>query len=412
VPWFHVAIKSRTHPQTLTDMSSNETNRLKRADHIPDEITAAVLKASSESYCASLSRVRGYTFEDDRGRPNLDYEELLSSFLSTGFQATQLGVAMGIVNEMLRERRKPFNQDSTIADEFTRPTTACTIFLAYTSNMISSGIREQIRFLVKNRLVDCIVTTAGGIEEDLIKCLELRHHQTGGTSLNKAHTFVGNFRLQGENLRENGINRIGNLLLPNDNYCRFEDWLMPILDQMLDEQQASCGKILWSPSRLIERLGLEINDPDSVCYWAARNKIPIFCPAITDGSLGDMLHFHTFRSPGLVIDIVSDIRRINSLAHNTDGSKTGVIILGGGVAKHHTMNANLMRNGANYSVFINTAAEFDGSDSGAEPDEAVSWGKVRADARSVKVTCEASIAFPLLVATTFFRHVSSDGSVE
>ena len=43
------------------------------------------------------------------------------------------------------------------------------------------------------------------------------------------------------------------------------------------------------------------------------------------------------------------------------------------MVKHHVCNANLMRNGADFSVFINTAQEFDGSDAGARPDEAVSW---------------------------------------
>lgn len=367
-------------------------------NQLPTTTSDAVLKPSSKSFCAELTRVRGYTFEDPTtGEPRLDYDQLLASFLGTGFQATQLAEAVKIVNEMLATRESPFEPDTKIEDEFIRPRTGCTIFLAYTSNMISSGIREHIRFLVKNKMVDCIVTTAGGIEEDLIKCLELKEQANKA----RADTYVGHFRLAGSSLREHGINRIGNLLVPNDNYCRFEDWLLPILDKMLEEQRT--GQLVWSPSKLIERLGLEIDHTDSVCFWAAKNKVPIFCPAITDGSLGDMLHFHTFRSPGLILDLVSDIRRINTFAHNTDSSKTGAIILGGGVAKHHTMNANLMRNGANYTVFINTAAEYDGSDSGAEPDEAVSWGKVRADAKSTKVTCDASIAFPLLVAQSFFK---------
>jgi len=71
--------------------------------------------------------------------------------------------------------------------------------------------------------VDCVVTTAGGIEEDFIKCM--------------APTYLGEFSLNGKTLREAGINRIGNLLAPNDNYCKFEDWIMPILDQLLKEQK-------------------------------------------------------------------------------------------------------------------------------------------------------------------------------
>lgn len=365
----------------------------------PAETTEAVLKTSSKSFYSDLIPVQGCTFEDEDGKPHLDFHDLIQHFATSGFQATNLGTAISIVNNMLEERQKPFEPQLQIEDEFIRPRYSCTIFLSYTSNMISSGIRENIRFLVKNKLVDCIVTTAGGIEEDLIKCLPMDPQETAGK---RAETFVGSFRLNGATLRQNGINRIGNLLVPNDNYCRFEEWLIPILDKMLDEQRAS--NLVWTPSKLIERLGLEINHPDSVCYWAAKHKIPIFCPAITDGSLGDMLHFHCFRSPGLVLDIVSDVHRLNTFAHNTASHKTGVILLGGGVAKHHSLNANLMRNGADFTVYVNTAVEHDGSDSGAEPDEAISWGKLRGDARSVKVSCDASIVFPLLVAASFYKH--------
>ena len=78
--------------------------------------------------------------------------------------------------------------------------------------------------------VDVIVTTAGGVEEDIIKCL--------------GPTYLGDFSLSGRDLRKRGINRIGNLLVPNDNYCKFETWLTPILNKMLEEQKndvSSCS---------------------------------------------------------------------------------------------------------------------------------------------------------------------------
>lgn len=162
-------------------------------------------------------------------------------------------------------------------------------------------------------------------------------------------------------------------------------------------------------------------------YWAAKNDIPIFCPAITDGSIGDMIYFHGFKRPGFIVDIAQDIRKLNNMA--LKAKRSGMLIFGGGLVKHHICNANLMRNGANYAVFVNTGQEFDGSDSGAKPDEAVSWGKVRAvmpyvesgmrpsstalmtpmptqvrlDATPVKVTAEATIIMPLLVSQTFAR---------
>ena len=82
---------------------------------------------------------------------------------------------------------------------------------------------------------------------------------------------------------------------------------------------------------------------------------------------------------------VADIRSMNGEAVHIGQRKTGVIILGGGLPKHHICNANMMRNGADYAVYINTAQEFDGSDSGAQPDEAVSWGKIKGSAKPIKV---------------------------
>jgi deoxyhypusine synthase len=66
------------------------------------------------------------------------------------------------------------------------------------------------------------------------------------------------------------MNRIGNLVVPNDNYCKFEDWLMPLLDTMLEEQKRD-GTV-WTPSSIIHRLGKEINNEESVYYWAYKVK--------------------------------------------------------------------------------------------------------------------------------------------
>lgn len=209
------------------------------------------------------------------------------------------------------------------------------------------------------------------------------------------------------------MNRIGNLIVPNENYGLFEDWVVPILDALLEEQIASRERgdeeeLMWAPSTIIARLGKEINDESSILYWAYKNGIPIFCPALTDGSLGDMLHFHTFKSSPmrLFIDLVQDIRRINEFARSA--KRAGMIILGGGVVKHHIANACLHRDGAESAVYINTAHEFDGSDAGARPDEAVSWGKIKARSDSVKVYAEATVVFPLIVAATFAKVESRE----
>mmetsp|Transcript_40552 Transcript_40552/g.39071 ORF Transcript_40552/g.39071 Transcript_40552/m.39071 type:complete len:299 (+) Transcript_40552:254-1150(+) len=262
----------------------------------------------------------------------------------------------------------------------------CTIFLGYTSNMVSCGMREYIKYLCQHKMIDAIVTTTGGIEEDFIKCL--------------APFYMGDFYLKGKELREKGLNRIGNLIVPNENYCKLEAWVVPIYNQMHIEQKEQ--GIVYSPSKIIHRLGKEINNEDSIYYWCYKNDIPVFCPAFTDGSLGDCLYFNTYRESGFIVDLVQDIRKVNDIALHA--KKSGQIIIGGGVIKHHICNANLMRNGADFSVYVNTAVDFDGSDSGAQPDEAISWGKIRIDAHPIKVYAEATLVLPILVAETFARN--------
>ncbi|KAL9278573.1 Deoxyhypusine synthase [Arabidopsis thaliana] len=323
-------------------------------DRVFSSVHSTVFK-ESESLEGKCDKIEGYDFNQ-----GVDYPKLMRSMLTTGFQASNLGEAIDVVNQML---------DWRLADETT----------------VAEDCSEEEKNPSFRESVDVIVTTTGGVEEDLIKCL--------------APTFKGDFSLPGAYLRSKGLNRIGNLLVPNDNYCKFEDWIIPIFDEMLKEQKEE--NVLWTPSKLLARLGKEINNESSYLYWAYKMNIPVFCPGLTDGSLGDMLYFHSFRTSGLIIDVVQDIRAMNGEAVHANPKKTGMIILGGGLPKHHICNANMMRNGADYAVFINTGQEFDGSDSGARPDEAVSWGKIRGSAKTVKVYCDATIAFPLLVAETF-----------
>mmetsp|Transcript_12706 Transcript_12706/g.29319 ORF Transcript_12706/g.29319 Transcript_12706/m.29319 type:complete len:366 (-) Transcript_12706:351-1448(-) len=348
---------------------------------VPTVAASAVL-AESEPMPADAEAVGGYDFNE-----GVQLDKLLTSFLRTGFQATNFALAVEEVRKMLSWKLsdEPIAEDENeeLRDPAVRASTSCTIFLGVTSNLISAGTRETIRYLLQHKKVSCLVTTAGGVEEDLMKCL--------------APHYMGDFALKGAELRKKGINRIGNLLVPNRNYCLFEDWLTPLLDEMLDEQTRT--QRIWSPSQMIAKMGKAIDNEASICYWAHKNDIPIFCPAITDGSIGDMLFFHSFKRPGLIVDLVQDIRGINRMA--IDAKHTGMLIFGGGLVKHHICNANLMRNGADYAVFVNTGQEFDGSDSGAKPDEAVSWGKVRADATPVKVYADATLIMPLLVSQTF-----------
>ncbi|GFH28771.1 uncharacterized protein HaLaN_27316, partial [Haematococcus lacustris] len=179
----------------------------------------------------------------------------MEAMYTTGFQATSLGQAVTEINRMIKWRlsddpittaTKPEHKDPAF-----RSQCRTIIFLGFTSNLGSAdsmeacvgtlGVGHAVQampslagWLLQHRMVDAVVATAGGVEEDLIKCL--------------AHTYVGDFHLKGAELRAQGLNRIGNMLVPNSNYCAFEDWMMPILNTMLDEQEQQGTN--WTPSKV------------------------------------------------------------------------------------------------------------------------------------------------------------------
>ena len=299
--------------------------------------------------------VKGYDF--DKG---LNFNEFIKSLYNTGFQATQLSEAIQIFKDMKKDK--------------------ATIFLGFTSNMVSCGVREQIKYLVKNKLVDVLVTTAGGVEEDLIKVFK--------------PFVIGSYNTPGAFLREQGINRTGNTFIPNDRYIYFERFMTKFLDRIYSEK-----KIIYSKEFVYE-MGKEIadyeNHEDSIYYWASKNNIPVFCPGLTDGSIGDLLFFFKQKHKDFMIDITDDIVDITTIAINAE--KTGIIALGGSLPKHHIANANLFRDGADYAIYMTTAQEYEGSNAGANIEEAKSWGKIKDKARTVKVIGDCSITFPLFIA--------------
>ncbi|NPA38795.1 MAG: deoxyhypusine synthase [Candidatus Nanohaloarchaeota archaeon] len=286
-----------------------------------------------------------------------------------GFQATNLGYAIDIWKKIEKNRKQT------------------TIFFGFTSNIISSGLRDIITWLVKNKKIDVIVTTAGGVEEDIIKLLK---------------PFVLDkdaWKWKGKQLREKGINRIGNILVPNDRYIAFEKHMTPFFKKLISQKQT------WRVKEFIWELGKSVKDfnnkEESWVYWAYKHKIPVFSPAITDGSIGDMLYFFNKYESSLPLhlEIAEDLVEINTIAVNS--KNTGIIILGGGLVKHHIINANLMREGADYAIYINTAIEYDGSLSGAPAEESIAWGKIKNHKNVAEVWCDATIAFPILVKEVF-----------
>merc|ERR1712168_118958 len=341
--------------------------------------------------------VRGYDFTNSEHLTSdgkVDYSKLIDYQYTTGFQATNLGKGIQRINEMIeceltKNEELEKSQESISVGHFSRKLTNCTIFFTHTSNLMSSGLRDTVKFLAKENMIDTIITTCGAVEEDLMKVF--------------ADHKLGDFALPGKQLLNAGINRQGNLLISNENYLIFMNWMVPILEEM-SKIEAETGKP-WTPSGLIWFLGKEIGKlpkgEESVWYWCYKNNIPVFSPGLVDGCVGDMLFFNSFRNK-FTLDTVGDIKYLYNLTIRSPNS--GMILNGGGIVKHHACLSNLMRGGADYAVYINTAQEFDGSDAGAKPDEAVSWGKINAKCRPVKIVCDFTLVLPMIIGKTFFEH--------
>ncbi len=271
-----------------------------------------------------------------------------------GFQATKLSQAVEIIKEMKKQKAK--------------------VFLSFTSNLVASGLRGIIRDLCKEKFVDVIITAGGSIDHDLIKSY--------------VPYELGDFFMDDAALHKKGTNRLGNILVKNKCYVELEKRMQPVFEKLYNEKK------ICSPSELIYEVGNAAKE-DSFLYWCSKNSIPVFCPGITDSAIGLQTYFYKQKRKDFGIDVTKDMGKLAQIV--LDADKTGGIVLGGGISKHHTIGVNLLRGGLDYAVYVTTATPWDGSLSGARTSEAVSWGKIGEKAKSVTVDCDATIAFPLLM---------------
>jgi deoxyhypusine synthase len=214
-------------------------------------------------------------------------------------------------------------------------------------------------------------------------------------SLIKSYTpyLPGDFSMDDVALHKKGINRLGNILVPNDRYILLEKKIQPIFKKIYERKKTT------SPSELVYEIGKTLDDKNSIMYWATKNNIPIFSPGITDSALGLQTYFFKQDHPDFGIDVTGDMKKLADIVLNAE--KTGGIILGGGISKHHTIGVNVVREGLDYAVYITTSQPWDGSLSGARTNEAKSWGKIKEKANSVTIDGDATIIFPLIFSAVF-----------
>ncbi|MBN2101555.1 MAG: deoxyhypusine synthase [Candidatus Aenigmarchaeota archaeon] len=293
-------------------------------------------------------------------RGDMTLNELTSQMMDAGFQATNIGRAIETIKAMKEEKE-------------------ITVILSFTANMMATGLRSIFAKMVKEKFVDVVITTGGSIDHDII----LSHDKYG----------LGDFNMNDVELHKKGLNRLGNTLIPTDRYVLLEEKIKPIFEDVYKKNKTT------NPSDLINEIGKTLKDDNSVLKWASKNDIPIFCPGITDSSIGLQMFFYKQDHPDFVVDVTGDMKKLANIVLLS--KKTGGIILGGGVSKHHAIGVNVVRGGLDYAIYVTTAEQWDGSLSGARTNEAVSWGKIQEKARPVTVHGDATIVFPLIMSRFF-----------
>jgi len=280
-----------------------------------------------------------------------------------GFTAGKLAVGVKILEDMARDKK-------------------CVKFLSFTGNLVATGARGALKELVRRRLVDVIVTTCGTVDHDVARSWK--------------DYYRGSFVMSDARLHQRNVNRLGNVLVPNESYGLIIEKKIQRLLQSLWEE----GTREISSAQLCSEVGKRVCNESSILYWAAKNGIPVFVPGITDGAVGYQTWLfsqdHDFK-----LNLLKDSGQLSDIVFSA--KKSGALLIGGGISKHHTLWWNQFKDGLNYAVYISTADEWDGSLSGARPREAVSWGKINQKAQKIMVEGDASLILPIMVSSLLAR---------
>ena len=297
-----------------------------------------------------MEPVKDYTIKN-----GIDVSELVKQMgTSGGFTSKKLAVGVDIIKRMT-EDKSSLN------------------FLSFPADIIATVTRGIIRDMVKEKLFDVIITTCGTLDHDLARSFKDYYH--------------GSFDMDDADLHKRGINRLGNILIPNESYGRIIEEKMRAYLKELPSRQLATYELVWEMGKHLKQ--------DSIMYWCWKNKIPMIVPGITDGAVGYQLWQYS-QNHNLKIDVLKDEKLLSDLVWNA--KKSGALIIGGGISKHHVLWHSQFIGGLDNAVYITTAVEYDGSLSGARPKEAVSWGKIKEKAKHITIEGDATIILPIIFA--------------
>ncbi len=273
-----------------------------------------------------------------------------------GFQGNKVAKAVNILERMINDK-KSLN------------------FLSFPACLVATGIRGIFREMVRRNWFDLVITTCGTLDHDLARIW--------------GDYYQGSFELNDEEVKKKGFSRLGNVLVPDKVYAdQVEKNVQKFLNEIYEEKkELATYELVWE-------FGKRLDSKDSIIYWATKNKIPVIVPGITDGMIGYQLWMFS-QDKDFKINVLKDEQLLSDKVWEAE--KTGALIVGGGISKHHTIWWNQFKGGLDYAVYLSTAIEADGSLSGARPREAVSWGQIKKNAEKTFIFGEASSILPLII---------------
>jgi len=304
--------------------------------------------------------IKNYDIIDYEIKTN-DLKDIISQMsYSGGFESTNLTKAINITRKMIDDSQ-------------------CTRFLSFVGAIISTGARGIIKDMIKRKMFDCIITTCGSLDHDVAKTF--------------GKYYAGEFNIDDSYLKKRNIHRLGNVFIPTKNYGPLiENKVQHFLLEYYDKHKEVSGH------EIVDYIGSKLDD-NSILYWAHKNKIPVIVPGLVDGAVGNQIWLFYQQHKDFVLNLLKDQSRISDLIF--DAKKTGALMLGGGISKHHTLWWNQFRDGLDYAVYVTTANEWDGSLSGAEVREAISWNKVNVNAKQVTIHGEITTLLPFIYASLY-----------
>jgi len=306
----------------------------------------------------------GKPVEDMSIRNDTSVEKIFEQMSkSGGFESRNLAESLDILTSMIKD------------DD-------CQKFLSLVGAIISTGLRGIVKDMIKNKWFNVVITTCGALDHDIA-----RHF---------SNYNEGSFTLDDAKLADQNIHRLGNVLVPMQSYGPLIEEKM----QLFLEEEYNKGTREMSTEDICKMIGSHLGE-DSFLYWASKNDVKVIVPGIVDGAVGSQIWMFTQKHADFKLNITKDSDTLSGIIFKA--KKSGALMLGGGISKHHTLWWNQYREGLDYAVYITTAQEFDGSLSGALVREAISWGKVTQNAKQTTIHAEITTVLPFLYSALLSR---------